>query len=104
MGYLDSLTSYGSNPWEVTGEELLSKADAKGFKDIKSAEVVEKEQTWGTSVSICLFMKDGMCKFIPLSRDSKLSPGDRVDPKSINLIYLERDGDEITKGDGKILK
>ena len=104
MGFLDSLTSYGVGKWEVTDRELLSKFDASGFKNIKKAEVTEKTQTWGTSVAVCLFMKDGGTKYIPLSTESTLEVGDEVNLKSIEVLTLSKDGeDDIYRADGEAL-
>lgn len=104
MGFLDSLTAYTASKWEVVTNEKLSKLDPAGFKQIKSAEVVEREQEWGTSISICMFLKDGKTrKYVPLSSESKLEVGDQVDPKSLEIIELERDGETCYKSDGKTL-
>lgn len=99
---LNSLTTYASK-WNETGRELLSEADPVGFKSIESAEVTEKEQDWGISRAICLMMVGGGQKYIPLSRDSELETGDKVDVNSIEIITLERDGDNpIYRGDGAV--
>lgn len=90
---LAAITTYAGK-WAETSRELLSKADPSGFKAIASAVVTEKEQEWGISRSICLTMKAGGQKYLSLSRDSKLQDGDEVDLKSIEVITLERDGDE----------
>lgn len=104
MGFLSSLTSYGGAKWEVTDKEFLSKFDKEGFKQIKSAEVTEKAQTWGTSIAVCLFMKDGTTKYVPLSTESNLEVGDEVDLKSIEILTLSRDGeDDIYRADGTAL-
>ena len=104
MGFLDSLTAYTASKWEVVSSEKLSKLDAVGFKQISSAEVVEKEQDWGTSVSICMFLKDGKTrKYVPLSSESELEVGDKVDVKSIEILELERDGETCYKADGKAI-
>lgn len=104
MGFLDSLVAYTASKWEVVSSEKLSKLDAAGFKQIKSAEVVQKEQEWGTSVSICLFMKDGKTKkYLPLSSESDLKVDDQVDLKSLEIIELERDGETCYKADGEAL-
>ena len=104
MGFLDSLTAYTASKWEVVSSEKLSKLDSAGFKQINSAEVVEKEQDWGTSVSICMFLKDGKTrKYVPLSSESALEVGDKVDPKSLEIIELERDGETCYKADGKAI-
>lgn len=91
MFSLSSLTTY-QKKWELTNTESLKEADPVGFKQIKSARVVEKEQDWGLSRSICLFMKDSGTKYIPLSSDSKLTDGQRVDIDSITILTLEREG------------
>lgn len=98
MGFLASLTSYG-NKWEEVSREMLSE-DAD-FKTIEKAVVEDKEQDWGTSHSICLFMKGGGRKYLPLSRDSELIEGDDVELSSIEIIELERDGDTIYRADGE---
>lgn len=89
----NSLVTYAAK-WEATGREMLKDADPKGFKSIESAQVVEKEQDWGTSRSICFFLKGGGRKYIVLSRDSELEDGDEVDPSKVEITTLERDGDE----------
>ena len=61
---------------------------------IDKIEVVERDNDWGTSVSMCFFMKSGGKKFVPLSRDCDLEAGDGVNPKSVEIITLERDGDD----------
>lgn len=90
MGFLDSLKTY-AGAWEETGREKLSASEVKSIDKI---EVVEKDNEWGTSVSMCFFMKSGGRKYVPLSRDCNLEDGDGVDPKSVEIITLERDGDE----------
>ena len=99
MGFLDSLRTYAGS-WEVTNTEKLSAAE---IKSVDKIEVIEKEFDWGTSVSMCFFMKTGGRKYVSLSRDSKLNVGDIVDPKSVEILTLERDGDDpIYKADGKV--
>ena len=98
MGFLDSLRTY-AGAWEVTNTEKLSAAE---LKTVEKIEVVERDNDWGTSVSMCFFMKGGGRKYVPLSRDSQLSEGDIVDPKSVEILTLERDGDDpIYRADGK---
>lgn len=97
MGFLDSLRTYAGS-WFETSREKLS---ASELKTVDHIEVVERENDWGTSVSMCFVMKGGGRKFVPLSRDSNLDPGDTVDPKSVEIITLERDGeDPIFRADG----
>ena len=97
MGFLDSLRTY-AGAWEETGREKLSTSEVKSIDRI---EVVEKDNDWGTSVSMCFFMKAGGKKYVPLSRDCDLQDGDTVDPKSVEIITLERDGeDPIYRAEG----
>lgn len=97
MGFLDSLRTY-AGAWEETGREKLSTSEVKSIDKI---EVVEKDNDWGTSVSMCFFMKSGGKKYVPLSRDCDLQDGDTVDPKSVEIITLERDGeDPIYRAEG----
>lgn len=88
-----AITTYAAK-WEATNKEMLKDADPKGFKTIESAQVVETEQDWGISRSICFFLKGGGRKYIGLSRDSELEDGDEVDPSKVEITTLERDGDE----------
>ena len=98
MGFLDSLTTYAGSWSEVSRDKL----SASEIKSVENITVISRENDWGTSVSMCFFMKAGGRKYIPLSRDSKLEEGDIVDPKSVEIITLERDGDDpIYRADGK---
>lgn len=93
MGFLDKLRTYAGS-WSEAGREKLSKAEVA---QVESATVVEGQY----GLSMCFVMKAGGKKFMPLSRDSQLEEGDSVDVKSVEIITLERDGDEdIYRADG----
>ncbi len=93
MGFLDKLRTYAGS-WSEAGREKLSKAEVA---QVKSATVVEGQY----GLSMCFVMKAGGKKFMPLSRDSQLEEGDSVDVKSVEIVTLERDGDEdIYRADG----
>jgi hypothetical protein len=93
MGFLDKLRTYAGS-WSEAGREHLSKAEVA---QVESATVVEGQY----GLSMCFVMKAGGKKFMPLSRDSQLEEGDSVDIKSVEIITLERDGDEdIYRADG----
>lgn len=105
MRLLDiSKQEYGGS-WEVTEREAL-----EGIEDVKSIEVTERDfrqddGTTRTRVSMCFTMKNGRTRYVPLSRDSELEVGDKVDPASVEVLTLERDGDEpIYRVDGEVLK
>lgn len=93
MGFLDKLRTYAGS-WSEAGREKLSKAEVA---QVESATVVEGQY----GLSMCFVMKAGGKKFMPLSRDSQLEEGDSVDIKSVEIITLEREGDEdIYRADG----
>lgn len=93
MGFLDKLRTYAGS-WSEAGREKLSKAEVA---QVASATVVEGQY----GLSMCFVMKAGGKKFMPLSRDSQLEEGDSVNIKSVEIITLERDGDEdIYRADG----
>lgn len=93
MGFLDKLRTYAGS-WSEAGREKLSKTEVA---QVESATVVEGQY----GLSMCFVMKAGGKKFMPLSRDSQLEEGDSVDVKSVEIITLERDGDEdIYRADG----
>ena len=93
MGFLDKLRTYAGS-WSEAGREKLSKAEVA---QVESAEVVKGQY----GLSMCFLMKAGGKKFMPLSRDSQLEEGDSVDIKSVDIITLERDGDDdIYRADG----
>lgn len=100
MGFLDSLETYGQS-WEVVGREALSSEDKKAVNKIT---VVEKEQEWGTSISMCFMMAGGGQKFVALSRDCDLEPGEIVDPETVEILELERDGETIYRAEGEAIK
>ena len=94
---------YGGS-WEEQERESL-----EGLEDVKSIEVTEKDflQEDGstrTRVSMCFTMKNGRQRYIALSRDSELEVGDKVNPASVEVISLERDGDTIYRVDGEKLR
>ena len=101
---LSSLTTYAGK-WNDVDRDLLKYLDTSGVKNIENAVVTETEQDWGISRAICLMMVGGGRKYLSLSRDSELAEGDKVDPNSIEIITLERDGDEpIYRADGQVVK
>lgn len=93
MSILDKIRTYAGS-WREASRDKLSKAEAAS---IDSIEVVEGQY----GLSMCFLMKAGGKKFIPLSRDSDLEEGDSVKISSVELITLERDGDDdIYRADG----
>lgn len=101
---IEDITKEYGGGWEETNREKL-----EDVKDIESCEVTERDfvQDDGstkTVASICFHMKNGRDRYKQLDRNSDLEVGDKVDPKSVEVITLERDDDEIYRVDGKKLK
>ena len=101
---IEDITKEYGGGWEETNREKL-----EDVKDIKSCEVTERDfiqddGTVKTVASICFHMKNKRDRYKQLDRNSDLVVGDKVDPKSIEVITLERDDDEIYRVDGKKLK
>jgi len=86
MNIFSTLKSYAGN-WSV---KSLRSFDAEEISSVKSAEVVASQ--YGNSV--CFIMKAGGQTYIPLSRDSELGVGDKVDLSKAQLVTLERPGEE----------
>jgi hypothetical protein len=106
MSFLSTLAEFGGS-WEETSRESLDKNE---LKEIKSIEVVERTSKGGNGSTagekfLCMvfFMKSGKTKSAYLSKMSDLEAGDKVDPKSVEFITLERDGEETVKADGTAL-
>ena len=96
MGFLDSLMTYAGK-WSVKSSRNISASEAS---EISSATV--KSSDYG--LSLCMTMHKGGQKYVPISRDSSLAEGDKVDVNSINIITLEKDGeDDIMRVDAVAL-
>lgn len=84
MNIFQSLNVYGGS-WNVTNSRTFSDAEINA---VRSAEVVASE--YGNSV--CFFMVSGGQTYIPLSKDSTLTVGDKVDLSKAKLLTLSREG------------
>lgn len=89
MFSFESLQEYRGSFKEVSRDRL----NEASLKSIDHAEVVESKY----GLSVCFFMKTGLKKYIPLSRDSKLELYDEVDPSKGTVITLDRTGEEHEK-------
>jgi len=72
-------------------------ANRRGFSQeelslVNHAEV--KLSQYG--MSVCFFMVDGCQMYIPLSRDSVASEGDKVDLTKAQILTLKKDGSDET--------
>lgn len=96
--------------WSVEDTAKLKTIEPAFCAKIAKAQVQQRENTNKatgevfTSTSICLMMKNGTKRFIPLSPKSELNIGDDVDIESLMAIELSKPGEEnIIKFDGKAL-
>lgn len=103
MKLTDVATREYGGGWEETGREPLDCSAAKSI-EVTERDFTQDDGSIRTRVSMCFTMPNDRQRFIPLSRDSELEVGDKVDPKSVEVITLERDGEEIHRVDGSILK
>lgn len=78
-----------------------TKVYADGYKEVESRVFNAEEQaavssaivvTSNYGTSCCFMMKGGGKTYIPMSRNSKLSVGDKVDLSTAKIIHLHRDG------------
>ena len=74
---------------------------ADGYKEVESRVFNADEQAAVVSASVvtsnygtscCFLMKGGGKTYIPMSRDSHLCVGDKVDLTTAKIIHLHRDG------------
>ena len=87
MGLLNVLRTYRGK-WAVKSVDSFDAAD---IADVASAKVVPSE--YGQSV--CMTLKSGGQKFIPLSNTSKaMNNGDDVNIANAKFVTLGRDGDD----------
>lgn len=90
MNIFSGLNVYGDS-WKVSSSRSFSPEEIAA---VNSAEVVASE--YGNSV--CFMMKGGGKTYIPLSNDSSLAPGDKVDISTAELLTLSRSGsDDINR-------
>lgn len=106
MSFLSKLQDFGGS-WVETSREKLSKEE---IKTVDRIEVVERTSKGGNGSKagekfLCMvfFMKSGKQRSAYLSKMSDLEAGDEVDPKTVEFITLERDGEEVIKADGEII-
>lgn len=97
MSLFSSLKEF-NGAWNTKGTaEPLS---AEDIATIASIEV--KEGQYGAMV--CFNLINGHTRWSAISRDSALTVGDRVDPNSVTILTLCREGDaDIYRVDGKKL-
>lgn len=96
-------TEYGKGWNEVATVPM------QGMENVESIEVTERDfrqddGSMRTRVSMCFTMKSGGQRYAALSRNSELEVGDLVDPSSVTVTVLERDGETIHRVDGEALE
>ena len=85
MNIFDALPHYAQS-WEVTDSREFTEEEIAA---VKKAEVVNS--TYG--LSVCFSMVTGGKTYIPLSEDSSLVAGDKIELSSSRLLTLEKEGE-----------
>lgn len=88
MNIFATLKSY-ANQFKVSNRRAFSQEE---LNLVNHAEV--KLSQYG--LSVCFFMKDGCQKYIPLSRDSVATEGDKVDLTKAQILTLKKEGSDET--------
>ena len=86
MNIFASLKTYASQ-FKVANRRAFSPEE---LNLVNNAEV--RLSQYG--MSVCFFMKDGCQKYIPLSRDSVASEGDKVDLTKAQILTLVQEGSD----------
>ena len=86
MNIFNSLKTYAGK-WNPVPEEVCDQASIDA---VSRAEVVESQYGY----SVAFYLKAGGTKYLPLDKNSSLSPGDPVDLTKATIITLHREGDE----------
>lgn len=85
MNIFNSLKTYAGK-WNPVAEEDF---DQESIDAVSKAEVVESQYGY----SVAFYLKAGGTKYLPLDKNSNLSPGDTVDLTKATIITLHREGD-----------
>ena len=101
---LDQIAKEYGGRWAETNREPL-----EGLEDVKKIVVEERDfqqddGSWKTVVSMNFMLVGGKSRYKQISNTSTLCVGDVVDPKSVEVITLSREGDDdIYRLDGKAM-
>lgn len=86
MNIFNSLKTYAGK-WNPVAEEAFDQASIDA---VSRAEVVESQYGY----SVAFHLKAGGTKYLPLDKNSSLSPGDLVDLTKATIVTFHREGDE----------
>jgi hypothetical protein len=85
MSLFSNVKIYAGN-WNVKSVDKLEQADKDAIKN-----VVTTSSDYG--ISACFFLKRGGQFYIPMSRDANVGVGEVLDVDKIEVITLEKDGE-----------
>lgn len=104
--WLNNATVYGA-PWEEVKREGIPSDILAAVSSIEvkmSDGMHTDEYEFDGRLEMNVHLKKGGVVYWPLSNRSELIDGDKVDPSSVELIVLAREGDDDTyRYDGKRL-
>lgn len=92
VDFLGTLQSYG-------GKFTVMNTEKINTEGVKSIKVIDSEY----GAQMCFMMLNGRTKYAKLSNQSTLQVNDNVNPESVKLITLERDGEIAQRVDGEKL-
>ena len=96
MGLLNFLSKTYAGKWSVVSRTNMSKDE---LDMVKKVLIVNSDY----GLSACFFTNRGQ-QYIPVSNESTLSEGDRVDLDSIEILTLSKEGEsDIYRLDGKAI-
>lgn len=92
--------------WKEIYRENLDRDDLETIRSIKVVERVSKGGNGSTAgktfLCMCFFLKSTETKSVYLSKMSNLEEGDEVDPKSVELIAIKKNGKITIIADGNV--
>lgn len=96
LDLFNKLTEYAGK-WSVSSEEPMPAALAKSVVNIVVSKAEKKpDATFEPSKAFCFTLKSGVQKFIPISNTDvdNFEIGEEIDPKSVVMLVLSKDGEE----------
>lgn len=89
--------------WKYVESSELEGLEDASYISVQSRGCKSTDGTIQNRLSMCFTMEDGRKKYIPISQDSELRPGDEVDANSVEVLTFEKNDEEIYRVDGDII-
>lgn len=89
MSIFNNVCRWGPAKWDETSRRPLNSQELNA---IDHASVVALQYGYG----VCFFLKNGEDRTIPLSVSSNLKPGQNIDPSKLEVVKLDKEGEEFS--------